>query len=122
MRPSSRGNTVCRRSSARARPLHESRTVSESASMAGAVLSPSCSRCAMSSSGHVSWFADVGLEDRPHVGGKGGSLGELQRAAIAVPPGFVVRTAAFEGFLQTLEREAPVRAQVEALSAEDLDS
>ena len=29
----------------------------------------------------------------PTVGGKGGSLGELTRAGIAVPPGFVVRTA-----------------------------
>jgi phosphoenolpyruvate synthase/pyruvate phosphate dikinase len=69
---------------------------------------------------HVSWFADVGLHDRPHVGGKGGSLGELQRAGIAVPPGFVVRTAAFEGFLEAIEREWPVRARISALSAEDL--
>jgi phosphoenolpyruvate synthase/pyruvate phosphate dikinase len=69
---------------------------------------------------HVSWFADVGLHDRPHVGGKGGSLGELQRAGIAVPPGFVVRTAAFESFLEAIEREWPVRARISALSAEDL--
>src|SRR5690349_24088490 len=60
----------------------------------------------MGSAGYVSWFADIGLKDRPHVGGKGGSLGELQRAGIAVPPGFVVRTEAFEIFLQVLEREA----------------
>lgn len=70
---------------------------------------------------HVSWFREIGLDDRPHVGGKGGSLGELTRAGIAVPPGFVVRTGAFERFLQALEREAPVRAQVEALSADDLE-
>ena len=68
----------------------------------------------------VSWFADVGLADRPHVGGKGGSLGELQRAAIAVPPGFIVRTSAFERFLATLEAEAPVRTQIESLRPDDL--
>ena len=71
---------------------------------------------------HVSWFADLGLQDRPHVGGKGGSLGELQRAGIAVPPGFVLRTAAFECFLQGLEAAWPVRERVAALGAEELSS
>src|SRR5690606_9462084 len=37
-----------------------------------------------------------------------------------VPPGFVVRTRAFELFLDALEREAPVRAEVERLSPDDL--
>ena len=68
----------------------------------------------------VGWFADIGLDDRPHVGGKGGSLGELQRAGIAVPPGFVVKTSAFERFIRALERESAVRARVESLDAEDL--
>jgi pyruvate, water dikinase len=71
-------------------------------------------------SGHISWFAEIGLGDRPHVGGKGGSLGELQRAGIAVPPGFVVRTGAFERFLEELEHTAPLRARVEALQPDDL--
>lgn len=74
----------------------------------------------MGSSGHVSWFADIGLDDRPQVGGKGGSLGELQRAAIAVPPGFVVRTGAFERFIAVLEREAPIREQIQSLDPDDL--
>jgi pyruvate, water dikinase len=76
----------------------------------------------MGSSTHVSWFEEVGLHDRPQVGGKGGSLGELERAGIAVPPGFVVRTRAFERFIEALERKSPVRAAVEALQSEDLDS
>jgi pyruvate,water dikinase len=74
----------------------------------------------MSSPAYISWFPDIGLGDRPYVGGKGGSLGELQRAGIAVPPGFVVRTEAFELFLEALEREAPIRSQVEALNGDDL--
>ncbi|MGC1523938.1 MAG: PEP/pyruvate-binding domain-containing protein, partial [Steroidobacteraceae bacterium] len=70
---------------------------------------------------YISWFRDVGLEHRPAVGGKGASLGELQRAGIEVPPGFVVRTEAFEGFIGALERRAPVRARVEGLAAENLE-
>jgi pyruvate, water dikinase len=71
---------------------------------------------------HVSWISEIALSDRPQVGGKGGSLGELHRAGIAVPRAFVVKTRAFERFLQRLEREAPVRAQIEALRADDLPS
>ena len=69
----------------------------------------------------IGWFADVGLSDRPQVGGKGGSLGELQRAGIAVPPGFVVKTGAFERFMANLEREFPVRSRIEALEADALE-
>src|ERR1700722_6950955 len=69
----------------------------------------------MSSTEVIGWFADIGLQDRPHVGGKGGSLGELQRAGIAVPPGFVVKTGAFERFIQALERKAPVRSVIVSL-------
>ena len=69
----------------------------------------------------IGWFADIGLGDRPHVGGKGGSLGELQRASIAVPPGFVVKTGAFERFITNLEREFPVRSRIEALEPDALE-
>lgn len=68
----------------------------------------------------VAWFADVGITDRPTVGGKGGSLGELTQAGIAVPPGFVVTTSAFETFLQALEARESIRDKVEALDPSDL--
>jgi len=68
----------------------------------------------------VGWFADIRLADRLEVGGKGGSLGELTRAGIEVPAGFVLKTAAFERFIEALEIEAPVRERVESLEAEDL--
>lgn len=70
----------------------------------------------------VAWFKDVGIADRPTVGGKGGSLGELTQAGIDVPPGFVVTTSAFETFLKALEARKPVRAMVEALDPDDLPS
>jgi len=74
----------------------------------------------MASTEIIGWFADIGLHDRPHVGGKGGSLGELQRAGIAVPPGFVVKTGAFEHFIRALEQRSPIRARIESLDPEDL--
>jgi pyruvate,water dikinase len=76
----------------------------------------------MGSTGIIGWFADIGLGDRLEVGGKGGSLGELERAGIAVPPGFVVKTGAFERFLQALERDAAVRTRVASLVADDLEA
>lgn len=75
----------------------------------------------MHSSENVSWFADIALKDRLAVGGKGGSLGELTRAGVGVPPGFVVRTAAFESFLGALEKEEAIRPNVEGLSDHELD-
>jgi pyruvate,water dikinase len=76
----------------------------------------------MAASEHISWFAEIGLHDRPRVGGKGGSLGELQRAGIAVPPGFVVTTAAFESFMQVLDSDGRARGAVESLTADDLEA
>jgi pyruvate,water dikinase len=76
----------------------------------------------MHSSENISWVADITLMDRPRVGGKGGSLGELARAGVAVPPGFVVCTPAFESFLGALEKEEPIRPYVENLDALDLEA
>src|SRR5438309_9892005 len=40
-------------------------------------------------------LASITAADRPAVGGKGLSLGQLVAAGLPVPPGFVVTTAAF---------------------------
>lgn len=74
----------------------------------------------MRSTPNISWFADITLADRAIVGGKGGSLGELTRAGIAVPPGFVVTTRGFERVLAELERGNQIRSRVDALSPDDL--
>jgi pyruvate, water dikinase len=71
---------------------------------------------------HVAWLGEIGLSDRGQVGGKGASLGELTRAGIRVPGGYIVRTAGFERFLAALERDAPVRAAVAALEPHDLEA
>lgn len=74
----------------------------------------------MTATDAICWFADLRLDDRSTVGGKGASLGELTHAGIDVPPGFVVTTAAFERFLEALEARSPVRALVEPLDTHDL--
>ena len=48
----------------------------------------------------VAWFADLGLADVARVGGKGANLGELTRAALPVPPGFVLTSQAFIAALE----------------------
>lgn len=70
----------------------------------------------------IAWFGEVGIDDRPTVGGKGGSLGELTKAGIDVPPGFVVTTHAFETFLAALEAHEPVRKKVEQIDPDSLEA
>ncbi|MFA9431156.1 PEP/pyruvate-binding domain-containing protein [Egicoccus sp. AB-alg2] len=54
----------------------------------------------------------LGTNDRPEVGGKGASLGELIRTGIPVPPGFVVTTRGFLRALETLDPGAELRARI----------
>ena len=75
----------------------------------------------MDSTANISWFADISLADRASVGGKGASLGELMRANIAVPPGFVITTRAFERFIGGLGTENSIRSRVSALRDQDLE-
>lgn len=75
----------------------------------------------MPSIANIHWFADLRLADRATVGGKGASLGELMRANIAVPPGFVIATPAFERVLAELDQDHSIRARVEALRPDALE-
>jgi pyruvate,water dikinase len=53
------------------------------------------------------------------VGGKGASLGELARAHVAVPAGFVVTVEAFAAALAAADHDGALRAGIEALDAAD---
>ena len=48
----------------------------------------------------VVWFKDVGKDDISQVGGKGANLGEMTRAGIPVPPGFIVTAHSYFYFLE----------------------
>ncbi len=71
------------------------------------------------SQSYVSWFPDLTLADRPSVGGKSASLGELTRAGVTVPPGFVVTTGAFEDFLRDSDIAKDIRREIAALDPQD---
>ncbi|MFH1003560.1 MAG: phosphoenolpyruvate synthase [Chloroflexota bacterium] len=48
----------------------------------------------------VVWFSQVGKDDVATVGGKGANLGEMTKAGIPVPPGFIVTAKAYYYFLE----------------------
>ncbi len=57
----------------------------------------------------VVWFNDVGKEDIPIAGGKGANLGEMTRAGIPVPPGFIVTSQAYFDFLIKTKLTAKIK-------------
>jgi pyruvate,water dikinase len=57
--------------------------------------------------------------DRPAVGGKAATLGELTAAGIAVPPGFAVTTQAYEHAMQALDPDGDIGGQIGRLDPAD---
>ena len=60
----------------------------------------------------VVWFTEVGRDDIPVVGGKGANLGELTRAGIPVPPGYVVTADTYFRFINHSGLEAVIRKEL----------
>lgn len=58
--------------------------------------------------GFVVRFAALGRDDLELAGGKGANLGELVRAGLPVPPGFVVSTDAYREFVETHGLAGPI--------------
>jgi pyruvate,water dikinase len=67
----------------------------------------------------VAWFGDLSKADVPRVGGKGANLGELTRAGLPVPPGFVVTAQAY---LEAMDRGGVRQALLDEVAAADVDS
>ena len=65
-------------------------------------------------------LTDLGATDRDQAGGKAASLGELARAGIAVPPGFVVTATAFTRAMAVLDPRAEFSRQIEELPPDDV--
>jgi phosphoenolpyruvate synthase/pyruvate phosphate dikinase len=64
-------------------------------------------------------LGQVGSGDRAAVGGKGASLGELIRAGIPVPAGFMVTVEAFEHAMRALDPGGEIRREVGRLPEGD---
>lgn len=67
----------------------------------------------------VVWFKEVGREDLGLVGGKGANLGELTRAGIPVPPGFVVTADTYFRFIQQNALEPIIQKELFRLDVHD---
>lgn len=66
---------------------------------------------------YVAWFEEVSKADVPRVGGKGANLGEMARAGLPVPGGFVVTTEAFLAALDAGGVRAALRERFRGLDA-----
>lgn len=62
----------------------------------------------------IRWFDEISLADVGEVGGKGANLGELTRAGLPVPPGFVITS---DMYLDAIERSG-ARADLQKLVAD----
>jgi pyruvate,water dikinase len=67
----------------------------------------------------IIWFKDISKEDVPIVGGKGANLGEMTKANIPVPPGFVVSVDAYFDFLKKSDIIDEIQTLLESLDIED---
>jgi phosphoenolpyruvate synthase/pyruvate phosphate dikinase len=70
--------------------------------------------------GYARRLAEVGAADKPSVGGKAAGLGELGRAGIPVPPGYVVLADAFGQALAAVDPSGSLVRSVAELPASDV--
>ena len=71
---------------------------------------------------HIKFFKDLSKEDVAIAGGKGASLGEMTKAKISVPPGFVVLSNAFDRFLEETNLKEDIAAHLKKVNPEDTNS
>jgi pyruvate,water dikinase len=73
----------------------------------------------MAPAGLVSPLHAIGAADRAVAGGKGASLGELHRAGLPVPPGFVVTVSAFRRAIPAADPGGGIEAEIAAVPPGD---
>jgi len=68
---------------------------------------------------NIVWFKEVGKGDIALVGGKGANLGELTRAGLPVPPGFIVTAQAYFDFLKETNLDLEITKILKNLDVEN---
>jgi len=71
---------------------------------------------------HTKNFKNLTKKDVGIAGGKGASLGEMTKAKIPVPPGFVVLASAFDRFLNETDLFVQVATELKKVNYEDINS
>lgn len=67
-------------------------------------------------------FSQLSKNDTAIAGGKGASLGEMARASLPVPPGFVILADAFEKFLEETDLNVEIDAKLKKINRQDINS
>ncbi len=67
----------------------------------------------------VKWFEDLGKADVNKAGGKGANLGELVKAGLPVPPGFVITGQAYLLFTTESGLSQKIAHSIEGLNVDD---
>lgn len=70
----------------------------------------------------VKTFNQISKKSVAEAGGKGASLGEMTRAGIIVPPGFVVLSQAFDRFLEETDLDAEIESILKKVKPKDINS
>ncbi len=68
----------------------------------------------------IAWFEEVTKDDIPSVGGKGANLGEMTRANIPVPPGFIVTVNVYNDFLKKANISGKIRTLLKPLDPNNI--
>lgn len=71
---------------------------------------------------NIKIFSQLSKVDVSIAGGKGASLGEMTRAGIPVPSGFVILASAFDEFLSKTDLAQEVKAQLDKVNYDDVSA
>ena len=70
----------------------------------------------------IKFFNQISKKDIPIAGGKGASLGEMTRAGLAVPPGFVLLAGAYETFINQTKIGGKIEAEIKKVDYKNSNS
>ncbi|MFA5886275.1 MAG: PEP/pyruvate-binding domain-containing protein [Patescibacteria group bacterium] len=70
----------------------------------------------------IKFFKDISKKSVAEAGGKGASLGEMTKAGIPVPPGFVILAEAFYRFLEETDLTQAVQAILDKINYKDINA
>src|SRR5215217_846641 len=68
---------------------------------------------------YTAWFKEIRKDDVALAGGKGANLGELSRAGLPVPPGFVLVTRAYDAFVESSDLRDAIAKLASTSDSED---
>jgi len=67
-------------------------------------------------------FKELTKKDVKIAGGKGASLGEMTKAGLPVPPGFVILASAFDRFLEETDLDVEIETVLKKVNHQDINS